>query len=77
MTTDRLPSILDKDHFLTLVAKNAVVRTHGSATEHWPQNNFWAMISTIKSSIPDEQIPQLMASYKIDKLIGFSQGDVT
>jgi hypothetical protein len=59
---------LDKDHFLTIVAKDAVVRTHGRAVARWPTANFWTLISTVKSSIKDEQIPQLMASYDIEEL---------
>lgn len=61
--------IMDKDHFLTIVSKDAVVRTHGRACSSWPPENFWAMISTVKSNITDDQIPQLMASYNVDRLI--------
>jgi len=68
--------ILDKDHFLTIVAKDAVIRTHGHAAQNWPPANLWALISTVKSSIKDEQIPQLMASYKIEKLIDNQPGSV-
>jgi len=68
---------MDKDHFLTIVAKDAVVRTHGQAVSTWPPSNFWALISTVKSSITDEQIPQLMASYEIENLIDNQPGSIT
>lgn len=59
---------MDKDHFLTLVAKDVVVRTHGVPTKEWPPANLWAMISTVKCSIKEEQIPQLMHSYNVEQL---------
>ena len=68
--------IMDKNHFLTIVAKDAVIRTHGRAAHHWPPVNFWAMISTVKSGITDEQIPKLMSSYNIEKLIDDDHGEL-
>jgi hypothetical protein len=68
-------TVMSKAHFLTLVAKNAVVKTHGPKTKDWPENNFWAMVSTIKSRIKDEQIPQLMHANNISVLSDYTLPD--
>lgn len=60
--------LMSKGHFMTLVAKNAVTNTHGPATATWPDDNFWALVSTVKFKITEDQLPQLMKSYKITEL---------
>jgi len=62
---------MNKDHFLVLVSKDIVTREYGSMINNWPPANFWAMVSTIKSTIRDEQILPLMAKYKISELSDF------
>jgi hypothetical protein len=67
--------IMNKGHFLTIVAENAVVRDYG-ACKTWPPNNFWALVSTVKSSITDQQVPKLMKMYKVESLSDFHHGVV-
>lgn len=62
-------SKMTKGHFLTLVAKDTIVRTYGSTVRSWPDTTFWTLISTVKSSITEKQIPQLMASYKVTEFL--------
>lgn len=40
--------------------------------KNWPMHNFWAMVSSIKSTIKDDQVPALMTRYKIEKLSDYS-----
>jgi hypothetical protein len=63
---------INKAHFLTLVAKDAIVNQFGSAAATWPQENFWAMVSTVKSSIKDAQLPALMKRYNLASLSDYS-----
>lgn len=55
-------------HFLIRVAKDAVVRAHGAKINDWPANNYWAMVSSVKSTIRDDQILDLMTQYGIKRL---------
>ena len=55
-------------HFLVVVAKDAIEKTHGAKINDWPSANYWAMVSSVKSSVRDDQIPDLMARYKITRL---------
>jgi len=55
-------------HFLVVVAKDSITKAHGKKINNWPPANYWAMVSTVKSSIRDEHIPQLMANYGIKQL---------
>lgn len=59
---------MQKGHFLTLVAKDTVVKQFGPGIQHWPDNNFWAMVSSVKSTITDDHLPGLMKRYKIAEL---------
>ena len=69
-------TIMCKNHFLTLVAKDAIVRTHGAATKQWPDANFWAMVSTVKSGIEESRLPKLMQTYNIAQLSDYSPPEV-
>lgn len=55
-------------HLKTLAAKDAVVRSYGAATRDWPPENFWALVSSVKSNISDDRIPKLMEIYKVKSL---------
>jgi len=63
---------MNKAHFLTIVAKDAIARAHGNKINEWPAHNYWAMVSSVKSTIRDERIPDLMAQYQITRLSDFS-----
>lgn len=59
-------------HFQVVVSKDAIAKAHGAKINNWPMNNYWAMVSSVKSSIRDDQIPALMAQYNITKLSDYS-----
>lgn len=63
-----------KDHFLTLVAKDAVVRQYGGSTKDWPRETFWTVVSSVKCNITDAEVPKLMAAYKVKSLPDFHHG---
>ena len=62
---------LDTGHFLFMVAKDIVVRTHGAKTKDWPETNFYTYISTIMLTIKAEHITKLMKQYKVIKLFRY------
>ena len=55
-------------HFLTIVAKDSIVRTFGSQVKNWPAENWWMMVSSAKESIKKDQLPAMMKAYNIDSL---------
>lgn len=59
-------------HFLVVVSKDAIAKAHGAKINNWPVNNYWAMVSSVKTSIREEQIPALMAQYDLTKLSDYS-----
>lgn len=59
-------------YFLVMVAKDAVARAHGAKINDWPAHNYWAMVSSVKSTIKDEQVPILMTQYNITQLSDYS-----
>lgn len=62
---------MTKAHFLVVVAKDAIAREWGSKINNWPTNNYWAIVSCVKYTIQDDQVPDLMARYNITKLSDF------
>lgn len=60
------------DHFLVVVAKDAVTKAYGSKISNWPPNNYWAVVSAVKQTIKEEQIPDLIAQYNIATLSDYS-----
>lgn len=63
---------MSKSHFLVIVAKDAIARVHGAKINDWPARNYWAMVSSVKDTIQDDQVLDLMAQYSITKLSDFS-----
>ena len=61
-----------KSHFLVRVSKDAIAKEYGAQINNWPAANYWAMVSSVKCSIRDDQIPALMAKYNIAKLSDYS-----
>jgi hypothetical protein len=55
-------------HFITLVAKDRVVKTFGIPVKDWPENNFWALISSYREKIEFKDITTLMNQYGISEL---------
>lgn len=68
MSETQRPKVMSKGHFLTLVAKDTIVKKYGPPVKHWPDHNFWAMVSSVKDTIPEEKIPDLMKRYGISQL---------
>ena len=66
-----------KDHFLTCVAHNAVSKTYGPQAKSWPEHHFWQVVSSVKATIREDQVPILMKRYKINSLPGYTPEDIT
>ena len=58
--------------FKVVVAKDIVQKEHGHAINDWPMPTYWAMVSSVKCNIKDEDIPKLMVQYNIQELSDFS-----
>lgn len=57
------------DHFLVIVAKDTLESAYGNTyLQNWPENNYWAMVSTLKMTVKDDQIIPLMKKYNIAEL---------
>jgi hypothetical protein len=63
----------DTGHFLYMAAKDICIRTHGPKMKDWPEENFYAYISTVKMSITREQVPKLMKQAKVTRLLRFDE----
>lgn len=63
---------MSKAHFLVIVSKDAVARAHGAKINDWPPHNYWAMVSSVKSTIRDDQVLDLMTQYSLTKLSDYS-----
>lgn len=63
---------MSKSHFLVIVAKDAIAKTFGTKINDWPAHNYWAIVSSVKSTIRDDQILDLMNQYSITKLSDYS-----
>lgn len=55
-------------HFITIVAKDMVVKQYGGQTKDWPPENFWATVSSYRDVIKQADLPELMKQYGITEL---------
>ncbi len=60
-----------KSLFLTRVAKDGILNTYGADVVNWPPENFWALVSTIKSKFTDEQLSKFLTGYGLTQLSDF------
>ena len=68
---------MSKSHFLVVVAKDAIAKKYGDKINNWPVANYCAMVSSIKSSVRDDQIPTLMTKYNLTRLSDYPSTEVT
>jgi hypothetical protein len=64
--------LMSKALFLTVVSEQAMNRTFGiPRINQWPTHNYWAVLSTVKNKISDDQVPELMKAYNVRELSDF------
>lgn len=69
----REPVTLTTGFFLTIVAKAIVAGYYSGNTNHWPENNYWQVVSSVRLNILKEEIPNLMLMYGVDTLTDYDK----